>query len=259
MALSPTTDLYDAIAPIYDDWQSWRGMTPFASIAAAKVTPLLDREADGATRAGRDRPALLDVGCGTGTLLADVRRARPAWRLAGIDASAGMLAVARDKLAGPPDVTFARGSLGAPFPFTAAFDVCTSFFDTLNHLPDAAALERTFAAAAAVLRQGGLLVFDVTSRRGFEEWWETSNTFTGAGWSMAIDADFDRTTELATADVTFTRGGQTGHFQIRERYFSRDQIRAALAAAGFAVEQEEAWSPFPVGGLGKAWWSARLS
>ena len=29
-------------------------------------------------------------------------------------------------------------------------------------------------------------------------------------------------------------------------------------AAGFRVEAQEAWSPFPIGGLGKVWWVARL-
>jgi SAM-dependent methyltransferase len=259
VAPSTTTDLYDAIAPIYDEWQSWRGMTPFARVAAARLEPLLDREADAAARAGRDRPALIDMGCGTGTLLAAVHRARPAWRLAGVDASAGMLAVARAKLADAPDTALSRAHLGDPLPLARAFDVCTSFYDTLNHLLDVEALARTFAVAAGALRPGGLLVFDVTSRRGFEEWWEASNVFSGAGWRMAIDAGFDRSTEIATADVTFSRGGRTHHYQIRERYFGRDEIAAALGGAGFTVEQEDAWSPFPIGGLGKTWWAARLS
>jgi len=259
VAPSSTTDLYDAIAPIYDEWQSWRGITPFARVAESKLEPLLDREGDAAAHAGRDRPALLDIGCGTGTLLAAVRQARPRWRLAGVDGSGGMLAVARAKLAAAPDVTLARAHLGAPLPFPATFEVCSAFYDTLNHLLDGAALARAFAAAATVLRPGGLLVFDVTSRLGFEQWWDTSNTFKGAGWRMDLDAGFDRKTEIATGDVTFERGGVTGHFQIRERYFSRDEIAAALASTGFTIEQEEAWSPFPVGGLGKAWWSARLA
>jgi SAM-dependent methyltransferase len=256
--VTPTTSLYDAIAPIYDEWQTWGAMTPFASVAAAKLAPLLDGEGRAAARAGSDRPALLDVGCGTGTMLLDVRRACPAWRLAGIDASAGMLAAARAKPGGANDVTWARASLGA-LPFARAFDVCTAFFDTLNHLPDAPSLARAFAAAAAVLRPGGLLVFDVTSRSGFEQWWEASNRFSGAGWSMLVDASFDATSEIATADVTLKRDGVTRRFEIQERYFGREEIRAALAAAGFAVEQEEEWSPFPVGGLGKTWWTARAA
>jgi SAM-dependent methyltransferase len=259
VAPSPTSDLYDAIAPIYDEWQSWRRQMPFALVAAEKLRSFLDREAAAAERAGRDRPALLDVGCGTGTLLVDVRRARPAWRLAGVDASPGMLAVARAKRPEADDVTWTRAHLGAPLPFARELDVCTSFYDTLNHVPDLAGLAGTFAAAAAILRPGGLLVFDVTSRRGFEQWWQGVATFQGAGWQMELDADFDPTTEIATGYVTFKRDRVTRLFQIHERYFGREEIVAALAAAGFSVEHEEPWDPFPVGGLGKTWWAARLA
>jgi SAM-dependent methyltransferase len=253
--VTSTAGLYDAIATIYDEWQTWDAMTPFGRVAAAKLAPLLDGETR-AARAGSDGPTLLDVGCGTGTMLLELRRARPAWRLAGIDASAGMLAAARAKQRPPNDVTWARASLGA-LPFARTFDVCTAFYDTLNHLPDAPSLGRAVAAARAVLRPGGLLAFDVTSRHGFEEWWESRNRFSGAGWSMLIDASFDAKTEIATADVTLERDGVTRQFEIQERYFGREEVRAALAATGFAVEQEEEWSPFPVGGLGKIWWTAR--
>jgi SAM-dependent methyltransferase len=255
--VTPAGTLYDAIAPIYDEWQAWDGMTPFAHVAAAKLAPLLEREAAVAARAGRDRPALLDVGCGTGTLLLDVRRAHPAWRLAGVDGSAGMLAVARAKLAAAADVAWARADIAGPLPFASAFDVCTALYDTLNHLADADALARAFAAAAAALHPGGLLVFDVTSRHGFEDWWEATNRFDGAGWSMLVDASFDPAREIATANVTLERDGATRRFQIRQRYFGREAVAAALGAAGFTVEREEDWSPFPIGGLGKVWWVAR--
>ena len=251
-----SSSLYDAIAPIYDEWQTWNAMTPFGRVAAARLAPLLDGEPR-AARTGSAGPSLLDVGCGTGTMLLELRRVRPAWRLAGIDASAGMLAAARAKQGPANDVTWARASLGA-LPFARAFDVCTAFYDTLNHLPDVPALGRAFAAAKAVLRRGGLLVFDVTSRHGFEEWWESCNRFSGAGWSMLIDASFNAATEIATADVTLERDGIRRRFEIQERYFGREEVRAALAAAGLAVEQEEEWSPFPVGGLGKIWWTARV-
>jgi SAM-dependent methyltransferase len=249
-----TSDLYDAIAPIYDDWQGWNGMTPFARVAAVKLTPLLAREAVAA--GGRDRLALLDVGCGTGTLLAEVAEMYPSWRLAGVDGSAGMLAVARAK---PPlaAVAWARAQLTA-LPFAPAFDICTAFYDTLNHLPDGETLARAFAAVATVLRPGGLLVFDVTSRHGYEAWWNTANRFTGAGWTMVIDARYDRANALATGHVKLERAGTTQRFVIHQRYFAREVIAGGLAAAGFQVESQEAWSPFPVGGLGKAWWVARL-
>ena len=249
-----TAGLYDALAPIYDAWQAWNGMTPFARVAAAKLLPILEREAQ--ARAGGDHLALLDAGCGTGTLLLEVARAHPDWRLAGADASTGMLAVAQAKAAGG-GIGWARAGLDA-LPFASAFDACTIFYDTLNHLPDGAALAGVFAAAAAVLRPRGLLVFDVTSWTGFEHWWDGTSRFRGNGWRMILEARFDRAREVATGDITLEHGTVTGRYRIRERYFPRAEIQTALASAGFAVEQQEAWSPFPLGGLGKAWWTARL-
>src|SRR4029453_16183144 len=131
-------------------------------------------------------------------------------------------------------------------------------YDTLNHLPDAQALARTFAAAAAVLRPGGVLVFDVTNQHGFEEWWNTETRFRGTGWTMLLDTRFDSERRLAIGDVKLKREGATRRFQIRQRYFDRDEINSALLATGFTPEQEQAWIPFPVGGMGKTWWSARL-
>jgi len=254
--VTPTDSLYDAIAPIYDEWQTWDGMMPFANKAAEKLLPLLDREGEAAARAGRDGPALLDVGCGTGTMLLAVAATHSAWRLAGADASAGMLAVARAKGADTARTVWTRATLDA-LPFPAAFDVCTAFYDTLNHLPDAPALARAFAAAAAVLRPGGLLVFDVTNREGFENWWDTRMQFRGADWKMGMDARFDAERGVAVADVKLQRGGATRRFQIRERFFDRNEVNAALLATGFAPEEELTWAPFPVGGLGKTWWAAR--
>src|SRR5262249_11430018 len=43
--VTPTASLYDAIAPIYDEWQGWNGMTPFATVAAVKLAATLRREA----------------------------------------------------------------------------------------------------------------------------------------------------------------------------------------------------------------------
>jgi SAM-dependent methyltransferase len=252
-------DLYAALAPFYDDWQSSDGMTPFALVTCAKLTPLLEREARARAAQPADRPlSFLDVGCGTGTLLCALRARQPDWRLTGVDASAEMLAAAARK---PPARTIGltRATLDQPFPFLRTFDAVGGFYDTFNHLADPAGLTRAFAALSAIVRPGGLLIFDLTNRRGFERWWRGRNDFRGEGWRISVEARFDPKTEIGRAKVTIVRKGSTRVFELIERHLSPDEVGRGLAAAGFAIERTEGWAPFANDLEGKTWWVARLS
>jgi SAM-dependent methyltransferase len=248
---------YDALAPIYDDWQASTGMLSFAAVAADKLIDVLARETQRRKQAGSaDRAAFLDLGCGTGTMLLDVREALPSWRLAGADASAGMLRMARRKR-GADRIVWARATIDRPLPFAPAFDACGAFYDALNHLPDDAALARAFAAIAAVLRPGGLLVFDVTNLLGFRRWWRGTSKYRGRRWQMSITTDFDEAAGTATADTTIVHAGATVTHKMSERCFAEPQIAKALAAAGLELDAREAWAPFADEIAGKTWWSAR--
>jgi ubiquinone/menaquinone biosynthesis C-methylase UbiE len=77
---------------------------------------------DAARRYRRDATALLDVGCGTGRLLARVRDVFPNARLAGVDAAAGMIDAAR-RVPGADSITFLVGDVES-LPFDdESFDV----------------------------------------------------------------------------------------------------------------------------------------
>jgi SAM-dependent methyltransferase len=254
----PTSSLYDAVAPIYDEWQQWDGMAPFAMVAAVKLAAVLRREARRATRRRPEPFAHLDLGCGTGTTLIELRRRHPDWRLAGIDGSAGMLAAARAKPAAAT-ITWARGRLGDPLPYAAAFDSCSLLYDTLNHLLEPEAISRALATVADVLRPGGLLVFDVTNRDGFGLWWNGRNQFGGDGWELSVAARFDPGGVIGTADVSLARGGAAASFRLTERLYEPDEIRALVERAGFTVVRHQAWAPFARREPGKTWWIARKS
>lgn len=95
---------------------------------------------------------LLDVGCGTGVLLARAHERWPSARLVGVDLAPEMLAVARARL--PAGAALAAAS-AADLPFPAlAFDVLVST-SSLHHWPDPAAALRE---AARVLAPGGRIV-----------------------------------------------------------------------------------------------------
>jgi len=253
-------DLYAALAPIYDDWQSSDGMTPFALVTGAKLAPLLEREARAVGRP-TGRFSFLDVGCGTGILLSALRERQPTWRLTGLDASAAMLAVAARK---PRAATIGlvQAAVDRPLPLLPGFDAVGGFYDTFNHLPDPSGLARAFGALSTIVRPGGLLIFDLTNRRGFERWWRGRNDFRGPGWTISIEARFDPTTELGEANVTIGRAGGTKparSFRLLERHLPELAVQEALAGAGFAVERTEGWAPFAQDIDGKTWWVARRS
>jgi trans-aconitate 2-methyltransferase len=123
-----------------------------------------DRVADPQTRWGAEvleRLALdgdetvLDAGCGTGRVTELLLAKLPRGRAVALDASAAMLAQARERLAPFGDrVTYVEADLGRPLPIEAPVDAVLSTA-TFHWVPDHDAL---FANLAAVLRPGGWLV-----------------------------------------------------------------------------------------------------
>ncbi len=98
-------------------------------------------------------PRVLEVGCGTGDLLADLRTA--GYRAVGLDLSPAMLRVARRKAARagtPPGGLVRAHSAALPFP-AAAFDAVVSTFPS-----DYIFAPATLVEIARVLRTGGRLV-----------------------------------------------------------------------------------------------------
>jgi hypothetical protein len=97
------------------------------------------------------RPALLDVGCGTGALMQGM--ARGGARMSGVDASAGMLRVARDE----------RGC-GAARASSAMLPFADSSFDgaycvaLLHHLREPEIVAETIREMVRVTRAGGRII-----------------------------------------------------------------------------------------------------
>jgi len=97
---------------------------------------------------------ILDLGSGTGETLARVLARHPAARATGVDESAGMLAVARERLEGY-DVTLQVADLLDPLP-AGPFDLVVSAL-AVHHL-DGPGKATLFARVAGALRPGGRFV-----------------------------------------------------------------------------------------------------
>ncbi len=113
--------------------------------------------------------SLLELGCGTGSILA---RLGAVPSLTGLDRSPAMLAAAREKV---PRARLVEGDMSS-FALGERFDVVISVFDSVNHLLEFGAWCAMFDAVRAHLVDDGLFVFDVNTmgelrRLGADEPW----------------------------------------------------------------------------------------
>jgi ubiquinone/menaquinone biosynthesis C-methylase UbiE len=97
---------------------------------------------------------VLEIGCGTGTTA--LRLAPSTQRLLATDVSAGMIAIAREKLAAQPtpQLSFALADADEPAFGQGVYDVALAF-NVLHLVSD---LDHALALAVQALRPGGLLI-----------------------------------------------------------------------------------------------------
>jgi predicted TPR repeat methyltransferase len=103
-----------------------------------------------------DAKRLLELACGTGTVLKHLRHT---YQIVGLDLSEGMLAVARRNV---PDATFYQGDMST-FSLPESFDVILCVFDSVNHLSTWAQWQNLFRQVNRHLDAHGLFIFDVNT------------------------------------------------------------------------------------------------
>lgn len=105
----------------------------------------------------------VDVGCGTGLFAREL--AHRARHVTGIDFSPAMIALARERSAGIPNLEFVEADIQHRPLEPGRYDYVASI-TTLHHLP----ARDTLASFAAALRPGGVLaILDVRTSRGVPE------------------------------------------------------------------------------------------
>ena len=176
-------------------------MTHYARFAAFYDQIMGDRSAD--IERIRDviktyRPgarSLLELGCGTGAVLAGLVADEPVTgrglSVSGVDLSEEMLAVAARSV---PAARLVRADV-TTFSLGTRFDVVICVFDTLNHLPSLQAWRAMFERVHEHLADDGLFFFDVNTTGRLRRLWQ----------GPAFAADFGENTMIMDV-LPFGRG-----------------------------------------------------
>lgn len=150
---------YDQFAPYYDQLMGNRHAT------WKHIRKLLN----GHLGSGK---AVLELGCGTGSVLKSFPRNM---HLVGLEASMGMLAIAKKKV--PHAALYCQDM--SNFRLPRKFDIIICVFDTINHLTSFKSWVSLFRGVSKHLNPGGAFLFDINTlgklqRHATEPIWVTS-------------------------------------------------------------------------------------
>jgi SAM-dependent methyltransferase len=206
---------YEAFAPIYDDfnhandYEAWFGV----------LLPELEKRG---LRKGR----LLDVGCGTGRAFEPMLQR--GWGIQGCDVSREMLARARRKFG---DAVSLDEANARDLPVYGKFELVWALNDIVNYLTEDGDLERALVGMRANLTAGGLILFDADTIGLFQanfasgdSDWMSVGQWTWKGLSSDVEPG-------GTLEAEVSGDGVETHVH-RERHYTGEQVRGAMAAAG---------------------------
>jgi SAM-dependent methyltransferase len=216
--LSAGRSIYDPIARLYDAW-------------SASVTEDVEFYVEEARAAGG---TVVELACGTGRISVPIAKAGV--RVIGVDASAGMLEVAREYAAAEGvELELRLGDLREP-PVEERVPLVLIPFRSLLHMTSEPERLRALRAARELLLPDGRLVFDVfaPSRQDVED---TDGRWLEREPGIFERADWDEGARTLTLSVR--RGDEASTMQLA--WLSPPEWRLLLDRAGFDVEAQWGW------------------
>jgi ubiquinone/menaquinone biosynthesis C-methylase UbiE len=235
------TESFKAIAPFYDLLMRdvpYRGWVEY-------LHQLLE------SRGLRPR-RILDLACGTGSVSEVL--ASQGFQVVGADLSEPMIERARKKAAekGTKVEYHIQDAVKLRIP-GERFDLCVSFFDSLNYIHEPKSLRQAIDRVYEHLRPGGLFIFDVNSVFALEGgFFDQDNTNTQARLRYVWRSEYDHQTRLCTIRMRFFLRGRDGIDQeYRETHvqyaYEEEELREMLRGAGFyRIETYNAYTLHPV-------------
>lgn len=185
--------------------------------------------------------SLLDVACGTGAHLRHWVDA--GMRCEGLDITPGLIDIARERL---PDTPLHIGDM-LTFALGRTYDVVTCLFSAIGAMRTQPDLDRAVATMAAHVGPGGVLIV--------EPWLTPDNYREGHVFADVYQRDDRPDLKIARAGTSLREGTiaviDLHHLivtpagvehalePLRLGLFTHDQMRAAFAATGLAIEHDE--------------------
>jgi SAM-dependent methyltransferase len=211
---------FDVMAESYESLEPWYEHL-YDALHAIVRTEL-------APQPERPQPLALDAGCGTGFQAAVLTAL--GYRAHGLDISAGLLAVARQR---SEHVVLTRGTIEAlPYP-DETFDVVTCCGSTLSFVGTPA---RAVAEMGRVLRPGGRLLLECEHRFSLDLVWSALSSVTGDRLGYGLRPG-DVWRQITARDGAGCRIHYPGYGSLR--LFTVGEVFALLDAAG--LEPSRTW------------------
>jgi SAM-dependent methyltransferase len=182
---------------------------------------------------------VLELGAGTGRATAAL--ARTAGLVVGLELSPEMIAAARRKLAGTPNVRLVAADMRES-PLRPRFDLVTAIDDPFVHLTGDEDRERAFATAAGHLLPGGRFLLDAAWLRPGER--HAAGAPAGlvkegsgeGGLSVRETWRCDPAARLCTATFEYSvRGRRVREASFPARLWSREELEHRARAAGLRI------------------------
>jgi SAM-dependent methyltransferase len=211
---------YDTIARLYDPW-------------SLSVVEDIGFYVEEALASGGP---VLELGVGTGRIAVPTAVAGIA--VVGVDASQGMLEVARERAvaAGVSElVDFRHGDLRKP-PVKGTFPLVTIPFRSLLHMQTDADRRKALRAARHLVAPGGRFIFDVFAP-GAEDIADTHGRWLEREPGIWERADWNEQTRTLTLRVR----GDDAETEMSLAWLSVEEWRALLESEGFVVDAVYGW------------------
>lgn len=179
---------------------------------------------------------ILDVCCGTGTMTEML--AKEGFEMTGVDLSADMIEVAKEKATKRNLEICYHAADAAVFELGQTFDAALSFFDSLNNIIDPQRFEMALAQVFKHLEPGGSFIFDLNTAYAFEQrMFDQRNLKPSSRLRYDWVGDWNPVTRTITVHMTFWRDGEEFRETHRQRAYTDEEVRSMLANVGFEEVQ----------------------